>query len=42
MKKITLVLVTAALLLGVTLVGVSSPAEASGGDATVRTGNCSG
>lgn len=42
MKKITLVLATAALLLGVTLVGVSSPAEASGGDATIRTGNCSG
>jgi len=42
MKKITLALVTAALLFGVTLVGVSSPAEASGGDATIRTGNCSG
>jgi hypothetical protein len=42
MKKITLLLATAALLLGASLVGVSSPAEASGGGATIRTGNCSG
>jgi len=42
MKKLSLLFATATLLLGATLVGVTAPADASGGGATIRTGNCSG
>jgi len=46
MKKLTLSLLTAALLCAATLVGGIAPAGAdgaeSGGDAIIRTGNCSG
>jgi hypothetical protein len=46
MKKLTLSLLTAALLCGATLIGGIAPAGAdgaeSGGDAIIRTGNCSG
>jgi hypothetical protein len=46
MKKLTLALLTAALLCSATLVGGIAPASAddgeSGGDAIIRTGNCSG
>ena len=46
MKKLTLVLLTAALLCGAALVGAVPPAGASGaesgGDAIIRSGDCSG
>ena len=41
-KKLSLFLAAVALVAGTGIVGLGSPADASGGGATIRTGNCSG